>query len=40
MLGEMIIPPAIKEFIRDAPGVYVKNFVPKTLKLLSIKSES
>ena len=40
MLGKMIIPPAIKEFLRDAPGLYVKNMVPETLKLLGEKIKS
>jgi polyhydroxyalkanoate synthase len=40
MLGETIMPPAIKEFLRDAPGLYVKNMVPENLKLLSEKAES
>ncbi len=33
MMGELIPPPLIKEFLRDAPGLYVKNMVPKQLFL-------
>ncbi|MCR4623193.1 MAG: alpha/beta fold hydrolase [Alphaproteobacteria bacterium] len=38
MLGDMIMPPAIKKFLRDAPGLYVKNMVPENLKMISEKN--
>ncbi len=34
------MPPAIKEFLRDAPGLYVKTIVPEILKLLRKKAKS
>ena len=31
MMGAMVNPPIIKEFFREAPGLYVKNMVPEQL---------
>ncbi len=33
MAGSLISPPFIKEFLRNAPGIYVKNMVPKQLSI-------
>ncbi|MBE6447491.1 MAG: alpha/beta fold hydrolase [Alphaproteobacteria bacterium] len=33
MMGKLITPPIIKDFVRDAPGIYVKNMVPEQLAM-------
>lgn len=33
MLGDLVMPPIMKEFLRDAPGLYVKNLVPERFLL-------